>query len=92
MSKIPLGRIFSYFPFATVNPDAFSAPSVGLFQVESGKMKTLPLLFLLLASGACDDVKYISKRNSGRTEQLQFLLSFPPGLQFDLCRPSGTPH
>lgn len=33
-------------------------------------MKTLPLLFLLLASGACDDVKYISKRNSGRTEQL----------------------
>lgn len=39
-------------------------------------MKTLPLLFLLLASGACDDVKYISKRNSGRMEQL--LSSFLP--------------
>ncbi|KAF0039700.1 hypothetical protein F2P81_007935 [Scophthalmus maximus] len=31
-------------------------------------MKTPSLVFLLLlASGACDDVKYISKRNSGPT-------------------------
>lgn len=34
---------------------------------ESREMKTPSLVFLLLlASGACDDVKYISKRNSGR--------------------------
>lgn len=36
-------------------------------------MKTLSLLFfllLLLASGACDGVKYISKRNSGRMNRL----------------------
>lgn len=34
-------------------------------------MKTLSLLcLLLLASGACDDVKYISKRNSGRMKSL----------------------
>lgn len=32
-------------------------------------MKTLSLLFLLLASGACDNMKYISKRNSGRAKK-----------------------
>lgn len=43
--------------------------------VENKEMKTLPLLLLLLvASGACDDVKYISKRNSGRIKRL---LIFP---------------
>lgn len=36
--------------------------------MESGEMKTISPLFLLLllASGACDDVKFITKRNSGR--------------------------
>lgn len=40
------------------------------FQVGSSEMKTLSLFFLLVASGACDDVKYISKRNSGRMKRL----------------------
>lgn len=41
-----------------------------VFKVQSTEMKTFYFLCLLLASGACedddDDVKYISKRNSGR--------------------------
>lgn len=41
-------------------------------------MKSLSLLFLLVASGACDDVKYISKRNSGRMN----LLSVAPCCSF----------
>lgn len=46
------------------------------FQVESSEMKTLSLLFffLLLASGACDNMKYISKRNSGRVKRRVILL------------------
>lgn len=44
----------------------FLAPSARVLQVESGMMKSLFLLLLLVASGACDDVKFISKRNSGR--------------------------
>lgn len=37
---------------------------------ETREMTSLSLLFLLLALGACDDVKYISKRNSGRRNSL----------------------
>lgn len=59
------------------------------FQVESSKMKTLSLFFLLVASGACDDVKYISKRNSGRMKRLfvRCLLG-----HFELCQISETIH
>lgn len=59
------------------------------FQVWSGEMKTLSLFFLLVASGACDDVKYISKRNSGRMKRL-----FVRGLlgHFELCQISETIH
>lgn len=47
--------------------------------VEKREMKTSSLLVLLLfvAKGAYDDVKYISKRNSGRIKQM-----------FCLCRPT----
>lgn len=59
------------FHSARVNPDVFLAPPAGVFQVERGEMKTLSFLFLLMASGTCDDVKYISKRNSGRVLSLR---------------------
>lgn len=85
MSKIPLGSI------SKSKGKILTLFLHCLFQVESGKMKTLPLLFLLVASGACDDVKYISKRNSGRMERL--LSCFvPPELLFDLYRLSKTLH
>lgn len=59
------------------------------FQVGSSEMKTLSLFFLLVASGACDDVKYISKRNSGRMKRLfvRRLLG-----HFELCQISETIH